>query len=140
MPTQTIPQGIAALLTFDYEADFETNARLMKEAKSTVKTIEITQAVRSTQLNGLSIKKKQTIGLLDGDLLAAGNNAIEVLNKILAKIDLERSEIITIYYGADTKPAQAEQVSAQIREQHPQLQVEVIRGGQPYYNYIVSIE
>ena len=140
VPTVSAPQGIAALLTFDYEADFETNAQLMKEATSTVKTIEITQAVRSTQLNGLSIKKKQTIGLLDGDLLAAGNNAIEVLNKILAKIDLERSEIITIYYGADTKPAQAEQVSAQIREQHPQLQVEVIRGGQPYYNYIVSIE
>ncbi|UCH42427.1 MAG: DAK2 domain-containing protein, partial [Dehalococcoidales bacterium] len=140
VPTVSAPQGIAALLTFDYEADFETNTELMKEATSTVKTIEITQAVRSTQLNGLSIKKKQTIGLLDGDLLAAGNNAIDVLTKILAKIDLERSEIITIYYGAGTKPAQAEQVSAQIREQHPQLQVEVIRGGQPYYNYIVSIE
>jgi len=140
VPTVSAPQGIAALLTFDYEADFETNAQLMKEATSTVKTIEITQAVRSTQLNGLSIKKKQTIGLLDGELLAAGNNAIDVLNKILAKIDLERSEIITIYHGADTKPAQAEQVSAHIKEQHPQLQVEVIRGGQPYYNYIVSIE
>lgn len=140
VPTQTIPQGVAALLTFDYEADFETNAKLMREAKSTVRTIEITRAIRAAQLDGLSIKKKQTIGLLDGELLAAGNNTIDILSKMLAKIDLKNSEIITIYYGADTKLAEADQVSASIREQHPQLQVEVVQGGQPYYNYIISIE
>ena len=140
VPTQTIPQGIAALLTFDYEADFETNAKLMREAKSTVKTIEITRAVRSAQLDGLTIKKKQAIGLLDGELLVAGNNTIDILRKMLAKLNLNRSEIITIYYGADTKLVEAEQVSASIREQYPQLQVEIVRGGQPYYNYIVSIE
>jgi len=140
VPTQTIPQGVAALLAFDYEADFETNAQLMKEAKSTVKTIEITRAVRAAQLDGLNIKKKQAIGLLDGELLAAGNNTIDILSKILAKLDLKRSEIVTIYYGADTQPAEAEQVSTSIREEYPQLQVEVVRGGQPYYNYIVSIE
>ncbi len=140
VPTQTIPQGVAALLAFDYEADFETNAQLMREAKSTVKTIEITRAVRAAQLDGLSIKKKQAIGLLDGDLLAAGNNTIDILSKMLAKLDLQRTEIITIYYGADSKLAEAEQVSAGIREQYPQLQVEVVRGGQPYYNYIISIE
>ena len=140
VPTQTIPQGVAALLTFDYEADFETNAQLMRESKSTVKTIEITRAVRSAQLDGLTIKKKQAIGLLDGDLLAAGKNTIDILNKMLAKIDLSRCEIVTVYYGADTELVEAEQVSASIREQHPQLQVEVVRGGQPYYSYIVSIE
>jgi len=140
VPTETIPQGVAALLVFDYEADFETNAQIMRKAKSAVKSIEITRAVRSTQLNGLSIKKKQAIGLLDGDLLAAGNNTIDVLNKMLAKLNLNKTEIITIYYGADTKPAEAEQISASIREQYPQLQIEVVRGGQPHYNYIVSIE
>jgi len=140
VPTRTIPQGVAALLAFDYEADFETNAQLMKEAQSTVKTIEITRAVRSTQLDGLSIKKRQAIGLLDGDLLAAGNNTIDILRKMLAKLDLRKNEIITIYYGADTDLAEAEQVSASIREHYPQLQVEIVRGGQPYYSYIVSIE
>ncbi|MFC1987160.1 DAK2 domain-containing protein [Chloroflexota bacterium] len=140
VPTQTIPQGIAALLTFDYEADFETNARLMREAQSTVKTIEITRAVRSTQLNSLKIKKRQAIGLLDGELLAAGDDTIDVLSKMLAKLDLGKAEIVTIYYGADTELAEAEQVSASIREQHSQLQVEIVRGSQPYYNYIISIE
>lgn len=140
VPTETIPQGVAALLAFDYEADFQTNAQLMRDAKATVKTIEITRAVRGAHLNGLSIKKKQTIGLLDGELLVAGNNTIEILTKMLARLDLRNTEIITIYYGADTELAEAEQVSASIREQHPRLQVEVIRGGQPYYDYIISIE
>jgi len=140
VPTETTPQGVAALLAFDYEADLETNAQLMTEAKSAIKTIEITRAVRSTQLNGLTIKKKQAIGLLDGDLLAVGNNTTDVLNKMLTKLDLNKAEIITIYYGADTELAEAEQVSASIREQYPQLQVDVVRGGQPHYNYIVSIE
>ena len=140
VPTETTPQGVAALLAFDYEADLETNAQLMTEAKSAIKSIEITRAVRSTQLNGLTIKKKQAIGLLDGDLLAVGNNTTDVLNKMLAKLDLNKAEIITIYYGADTELAEAEQVSDSIREQYSQLQVDVVRGGQPHYNYIVSIE
>jgi len=140
IPTETIPQGIAALLAFDYEADLETNTRLMTDAKAAVKTIEITRAVRSAQLDGLSIKKNQTIGLLDGDLLATGSDTADILNKILAKLNLSKAEIFTIYYGADTKQAEAEQVSASIRERYPQLEAEVVRGGQPYYNYIVSIE
>ncbi len=140
IPTRTIPQGVAALLAFDYEADFSLNAELMREATSMVKTIEITRAVRSAQLDGLSIKKKQAIGLLDGELLAAGNSTIDILNKMLAKMDMNQNEIVTVYYGADTKPDEATQVSESIREQYPQLQVEVVKGGQPYYDYIVSIE
>jgi DAK2 domain fusion protein YloV len=140
VPTQTIPQGVAALLAFDYEADFETNAQLMREAKSTIKTIEITRAVRSAHLDGLSIKKRQVIGLLDGELLSAGNTVIDTLRKMLAELDLRNSEIITIYYGADTELTEAEKISESIREHYPTIQVEVVRGGQPYYNYIVSIE
>jgi uncharacterized protein len=140
VPTETIPQGVAALLAFDYEADFQTNAKLMREAKSAVRTIEITRAVRGAHLNGLNIKKKQTIGLLDGDLLVAGQSPLDILTKMLANLDLKNTQIITIYYGADTDQTEAEQVNASIREQYPRLQVEVIQGGQPYYDYIVSIE
>ncbi len=140
LPTKTIPQGVAALLAFDYEADFETNIQLMGEAKSAIRTIEITRSTRSARLHGLDIKKNQPIGLLDDELLAAGDNTINLLNKMLPKLDLKKTEIITIYYGADTELAEAEQVSASIREKYPQLQVEVVQGGQPHYNYIVSIE
>jgi len=140
VPTETIPQGVAALLAFDYEADFETNVQIMKNTKSAVSSIEITRAVRSIELGGLKIKKKQAIGFLDGDLVAVSDDTIGALNQTLAKLALDQAEVITIYYGADAEPAEAEQVSLSIREKYPQLQIEVVQGGQPHYNYIVSVE
>jgi len=138
--TETIPQGVSALLSFDYEADLETNAKIMRQTISAVRSIEITRAVRSTMLKGLKIKRKQAIGLLDGDLVVAGDNTTDVLYETLAKLDLDDMEIVTIYYGADTDRDEAEQVSSTIRQQYPQLQVEVVRGNQPHYEYIVSVE
>jgi len=140
VPAETIPQGVAALLAFDYEVNLKTNTQIMKKAISAVRTIEITRATRSTRLGELKIKRKQPIGLLDGDLIATGKNNTDVLNQVLAKLDLDKAEVITIYYGADTKTAEAEQISNSIREQHPQLQIEVVQGDQPHWNYIISIE
>jgi DAK2 domain fusion protein YloV len=140
VPVETIPQGVAALLAVNYQSSIETNSRLMAKAKSTVKTIEITRATRSTNLDGLDIKKNQAIGLLDGKLSAAGDESSDVISDLLTKIDLAEAELITIYYGADTEEAEAEDVSARISKQHPQLQVEVVNGGQPHYDYIIGIE
>ena len=140
VPTKTIPQGVAALLAFDYEADMETNVQNMNRARSAVKSIEVTRAVRSTRLGGLDIKKRQAIGFLDGDLVAVSDKTDAVLNEVLNRVNLDEAEVLTIYYGADTKSTEAEQVGATIREQYPQLQVEVVQGGQPHYNYIASVE
>ncbi len=140
VPTKTIPQGVVALLAFDYEANFKTNIQIMEKALASVRSIEITRAVRSTKVNGLKIRKKQPIGLLNGDLVAAGDNNLDVINQVLAKLDLEKAEVLTIYYGADAESAEAEQVGASVSEKYPQLQIEVIRGGQPHYSYIISVE
>jgi len=138
--THNVPQGVAALLALDYEADLETNAQIMRQAMPTVKTVEVTRAVRSTQINGVKIKRKQAIGLLDGELVAVGDTSTDVLRDTLAKLDMDRKEIVTVYFGAGTAQPEAEQASAIIREAYPQLQVEVVRGGQPHYDYIVSVE
>jgi len=140
VPTQTVPQGVAALLAFDYETNLETNAELMKKAASEVRSLEVTRAVRSTQIGDLKIKKKQPIALLDGDLVAAGNDNLDVINQTLARLDLGKAEVITICYGEDAEPAEAERIGASIREKNSQLQIEVIKGGQPHYSYIISIE
>jgi len=140
VPTTTIPQGVAALLAFDYEANLESNTQIMTRAMATVKTIEICRAVRSAKLGDLKIKKKQPIGFLDGDMVVVGESGLEVLNKMLSTLGLSKIEVITIYYGADTKSAEAEQVASDIRSRYPQLQIEVVKGGQPHYNYIISIE
>ena len=140
VPTETIPQGTAALLSFNYETDLETNAQAMDDARTGVKTVEVTKAVRSTNVSGLKVKKGQAIGLVDGDLVAAGDSLVEVLDGALSKTGLERADVVTIYYGADTQPADAEEAGEKIRQSYPQVQVEIIRGDQPHYNYIVSVE
>ena len=140
VPSKTIPQGVAALLAFDYEADFETNVSIMTEALSTVKSIEVTHAIRSTRLNGLSIKKKQAIGFLDGALIAVGDKTAEVVYEVLAKAEPDKADVVTIYYGDEAKEAEANAINETISTQYPNLQVEVVNGGQPHYKYIISIE
>jgi hypothetical protein len=140
IPTRTIPQGIAALLSFNYEVGFEDNVVMMEEAFSAIKTVEITQAVRSTQIGDLKIKKGQVIGFVDDELTSVGEDASQVLFSSLEGVEMTSKEILTIYYGSDINDASASELSQQISQRYPHLQVEVVNGGQPYYHYIVSIE
>jgi DAK2 domain fusion protein YloV len=141
VPSKTIPQGVAAILAFDYESDFETNVRLMTEAVSTVRTVEITRAVRTTKINGLKIKRKQAIGVFnDGEIISVADEPETALYKALSHLNPEKAEVITIYYGAETDEAQALKAKEDISGRYPNLQVEVVKGGQPHYNYIVSVE
>ena len=138
--TETIPQGIAALLAFNGEADLETNAQAMTRAKSSVKSIAVTRAVRAAKLGGLDIKKKQAIGFLEKELVVTGDSTADVLAEVLAKVDLDEAEVVTIYYRGDAERTELEPVTHSIREQHPELEVELVQGGQPHYHYIVSVE
>jgi uncharacterized protein len=140
LPTKTVPQGVAALLAFDYEADYETNTKTMEKARTSVRTVEITRAIRTTKIGDMKIRKNQAIGLLDTDLVAVSNTSVDVLNKVLADIDIEAADVVTIYFGEDVEKADAEKISGTIREKYPNLQIEVVKGGQPHYEYIISIE
>ncbi|UCD53863.1 MAG: DAK2 domain-containing protein, partial [Dehalococcoidia bacterium] len=138
--TETIPQGIAALLAFNSESDLETNAQAMNRAKSSVRSIAVTRAVRAAKLGELDIKKKQAIGFLEKDLVAAGDSTADVLAEVLARADLDEAEVVTIYYKGDAEKTELEPVINSIREQHPELEIELVQGGQPHYHYIVSVE
>jgi DAK2 domain fusion protein YloV len=138
--TETLPQGVAALLAFDYEADFQTNVQRMTDARTNVRTVEITHAVRDTKINRLVIKKNQAIGLLDGHLAAVNDASEKVLIDLLAKTDLSKVEVMTLYYGAGTTETDARIMADNLTAKYPGKQVEVVCGGQPHYDYIVSLE
>lgn len=140
VPTKTVPQGVAALLALDYEADFEVNIKAMEKARNAVKTIEVTKAIRSTKMGDMKIKKNQAIGLLDTDLVAVGNDALDVLNQVMSELDVEDAEVVTIYFGQDVEQVDAEKVSEDLKLKYPELQIEIVKGGQPHYEYIISIE
>jgi DAK2 domain fusion protein YloV len=141
IPSRTMPQGIAALIAFNYDGAMEENVQAMEDAVATVKTVEITEAARSTQLQGLKIKKGQVIAILDDEKLLAADDDVEgVLFEALDKADIGSAEIVTVYYGDDIESSQAEQVVQKIRDKYHEKQVELVSGGQPHYRYIISLE
>ena len=137
---ETIPQGIAALLAFQPEASDEDNFRTMIEAVSTVHTGEITTAVRSTQLHGVKIKQGQAIGFMDGEFVIAGDDRIEVFEKLLRETEPSEGTLITIFWGADSNRDEVDTIVKIINRKYPDSEVEVVEGGQPHYNYIISVE
>jgi DAK2 domain fusion protein YloV len=140
IPTRNIPQGIAAFLAFGYDLNLEQNAKAMEKAISRVKAIEVTRAVRTTRLNGLEIRKGQFIAILnDEDLIARADKAADVIPEALAKAGADKAGIITIYYGAEIKGSEAQEIGQEIRDRC-KAEVEVVHGGQPHYNYTISLE
>jgi dihydroxyacetone kinase-like predicted kinase len=140
IPTRSIPQGIAAFLAFDYDMDLEQNAQVMEKAISKVSAIEVTRAVRGTRLNGLEIKKGQFIAILnDEDVIARADKVGDVSREALGKAGAEKAGIVTVYYGAEIQGAEAEEIAQEIRDRY-NTEVEVVYGGQPHYDYIISLE
>ena len=140
VPTETVPQGVAALLAFNYDADLKTNAAAMEDAVSAVKTVEVTRAVRPAKIGNIKIVRRQAIGFVDGELKAVGDKPAQVLLDALQGAGTEKSEIVTVYYGKTTKRSEAEGLVEEIRQKYPNLEVELVYGGQPHYDYIASVE
>jgi len=140
IPTTTIPQGINALLAFNYQSDFKTNVDLMERAAAQVETIEITTAVRSVQINGLQVHEGQVIGLLNGELVEAGNDLQPLTQAVLERANIGRHEIVTVYWGQTVTEEQAKDLVSWIAEHYPDKEIELVDGKQPYYQYIISVE
>jgi uncharacterized protein len=105
-----------------------------------VVTIEITTAVRTTNINNIAVREGDCIGLLDGQLLSRGDDDVSVIQDILARIDLSSYEIISIFYGDVCSEDQANQLAESLESVYPELTFEVHAGDQPHYSYILAIE
>lgn len=138
--SKTIPQGITSLMSFNPEVSADKNQEVMNETIETVKTIEITKAVRDTNLNGMDIKEGEIIAITDGEI-SYKNDDLEttVLESIKLAID-ESSEIVTLYYGEDLEENQAGDLIDHLSEIYDDIDFELHFGGQPLYPYIISIE
>lgn len=140
IPTRTIPQGIAALLAFNFQNNLETNAQAMTRAAQNIQTAEITTATRSANVDGVEVEQGQIIGLLDGSLKAAGHDPVDLALDLLKQMDTADREIVTLYYGEMISADEAEALASRIRGVFPSQEVEVVNGGQPHYHYIISVE
>ena len=140
IPTKNVAQAFATLVTFDGDATAEENEANMVEALSTVKSGQVTYAVRDTVINDIEVKEGNIIGLAEGKLLAAGEGVNEITTDLIEKLVDEDSAIITLFYGEDTSKEDAEALASDLEEKFEDIDVELHYGGQPLYYYLISVE
>jgi hypothetical protein len=141
IPSKTVPQGMAAMLALNYTEDLEDIVTAMTNALKSVRTLEITTAVRDATVDGKEVRSGQTIGLLDGTLIEAADDRDPVIDAMLEHVDMEQYEVVTIYYGDTMEPSEAEALAQRITDRYSHLDtVEVQHGGQPFYDFIISAE
>ncbi|MBQ7370055.1 MAG: DAK2 domain-containing protein [Clostridia bacterium] len=140
IPTKNVPQGFAAALEFNPEVSAEENKSNMIHALDNVKAGQVTHAVRTTTLNGFSIKEGDIIGLDDKKILAKSTSPEETTLKLIAKMKEDFHQVITLYYGEDVKQEDAEALCDKIAETYPDCDVDFHSGGQPVYYYVISLE
>jgi len=140
VPTRTVPQGLSAMLSFDPSGDVEAVAERMNRALNNVKTGEITVATRSVEIDGVTVQDGQVIALLDGKLVAAANSVESGVFDLLEKAEAADHEIVTLLFGEEMPHVEANRIADKIREKYSNLEVEVQEGGQPHYQFILSIE
>ncbi len=140
IPTKTIPQGITALINYIPDSTPEDNEQRMSSEISTVKTGQVTYAVRDTVIDDKEIKQDDFMGIGDAGILSVGQNLEPTVMDMMKQLVDEDSAIVSIYYGEDTKEENANALGEKIGEAFPDVEIEVHYGGQPIYYYVISVE
>jgi len=140
IPCRTIPQGLAAMLRLIPDGDLDMVVEEMNEALSEVETGEITIATRSVEIDGVEVKEGEIIVLHNGKLVLSTDTLEKACLGLMKEAHAEYFELVTLFYGADTPHPEVIRIADAIRNAYPELEVEVQEGGQPHYQFIVSIE
>ena len=138
--SKTAPQGLAAVMVFNPQAAPEENFANMQEVLSTVSTLEVTHAVRDTNIEGVEIKKDEFMGIRNGKIVVSNLSLNTVLEELLEKSIDEDTEIVTLYLGEESTEEYTDFLEQLIEEKYPDVEVELIESGQPVYPYIIGVE
>ncbi len=140
IPTVSIPEGVAAMLAFNMEGTLDENIEAMNAAKESVLSGSVTHAVRETHVDGFDLKNGDIIGLSGGKIVAKDKLVGDATIKLVEKMIDDTKVNITLFYGKDVQPEDAEELQTQLAEKFPQCEVTVLSGGQPVYYYIISVD
>ena len=140
VPTKTISQGLTAMLSFDPDDSLDDNVANMTDALDTVVSGEVTKANRDTTINDIAIHQGDFLGIVDGDIKVAASDLIVAASSMIEKMLDEDSEIITVMYGRDSNKNEAQRLVDELKKKHDDLEFELHDGGQPVYNFLISVE
>lgn len=140
IPTKSVPEGISSALAFNPEATVEENTQNMTDAITTVKSASVTYAVRATHVDGFDLNVGEIIGLDDKSILSKGTSIGDTTKDLVSKLINDMTTSITLFYGEDVKPVEADLLQQELAEKYPYAEITAIYGGQPVYYYIISLE
>lgn len=140
LQTRTIPQGLSAMLAFDPGEDFVANRNAMTEALNNVATGQLTFAARDSEFEGRAIKKGEILAIENGKLAFTDKDLAKASYKLTKRMVKGDSSFITVIYGADVNEDMAQALASQLQGKYPDIEVNVVSGGQPVYYYIISVE
>lgn len=140
VPAESLPQGIAATVAFNGEEPAAANVAAMEGARKGVVTVEVTQAAADRTAEGIDVRQGQAIALVDDRLVAAGDDMVEVLLAGLHRADAGKASLVTIYAGSDCSETDTQRAAKRATDEFPGVEVESVRGGQPLYPLIASVE
>ena len=140
IPCSTIPQGLSAMLRYLPDSGFDECVKDMMDGMNDVETGEITVATRSVEINGVQVQKGEVIALLNGKLVVSSANLSDACLSLLEKGSTADRERITLFYGSDMELKDVNLIVDQIRAVYPAHEIEIHNGGQPHYQFIISIE
>ncbi|MGE5493934.1 MAG: DAK2 domain-containing protein [Burkholderiales bacterium] len=140
IPTMSFPQGITGVLAYNPDLDFEENTARINKAITTVKTGQVTSAVRESHINGQTIKKGEIIGIADGEITCHSGDIFTTCEKLLEGMVKEEDSVITIFYGEDVSEQLAKEVAEMVEKKYEDYDIELQFGGQPVYQFIFAVE
>ncbi|WP_298042874.1 DAK2 domain-containing protein [uncultured Clostridium sp.] len=140
IPTKSIPQGITCITMFNAEHEVDENEAALVEALELVKTGSVTYAVRDTEMDGIEIKEGNMLGLIEGKINKVGDDYFKVAEDILESMVDEDSELITVFYGKDVDESKVEEFTEKLEEKYEDCDVQLYKGDQPLYYFIMSVE
>jgi hypothetical protein len=138
LETRSVPEGIAAMLAYDASSDVQANREVMEQALSQVHTLSVTRAVKDASIDGMSIRTGEYMGLCDRKIGYTGISRRAIVLEMLK--NYPQAAFITVFYGLDVKPEQAEKLQGDIKALLPEAEISMLSGGQPLYDYIISVE
>ena len=140
IPSKTVPQGVTAMLNFNPDGEIEENVEAMTESLGTVDTMQITYAARNSDFDGYDIHEGDYLALFGSQLFGTSKDIKILLKSLAQKVRDDGKEYVTIYYGADVKERHAQKAADLFAEICPDADVNLLRGGQPVYYYMISAE
>lgn len=140
VPTRSVPEGISACLAFNPEVSVEENVEAMTASMGSVKTGNVTYAVRDTHIDDFDVSVGEIIGLDNSTILAKGKEIPETVDGLVEKLIDEDTVNVTLFYGQEVKEEDAIKLQETLQRKYPQCEFNAVSGGQPVYYYILSIE